>query len=276
VAGLLRPYTALFALHFQLGLQYRAAALAGFATQCWWGAIKVMILAAFYSGGGAAHAPMRLEDAITYIWLGQALLALLPWNADSTVAEAVRTGSVGYERLRPTDTYWFWFARAAASLTARAVPRAALMIALAAIALPLMGLGDWSWRPPAGAQAAGLFALSMGAVVLLVSAFRNLVTLTVVVTMTDRGVNVLVASFGMMLSGMIVPLGFFPESWLTALRLQPFASMVDTPYRIYFGDLTGADALAGIGVQLVWTALFVVLGRWWIGAAMSRLQVQGG
>ncbi len=92
--ALVRPYTAMFAAQFQQMLQYRAAALAGFATQCWWGAIKVMILAAFYAGGGAALAPMRLEDAITYIWLGQGLLALLPWNADSTVAEGVRTGGV--------------------------------------------------------------------------------------------------------------------------------------------------------------------------------------
>jgi ABC-2 type transport system permease protein len=257
-------------------LQYRAAALAGFATQCWWGAIKVMILAAFYSDGGAALAPMRLQDAITYIWLGQGLLALLPWNADSTVADGVRTGGVAYEWLRPADTYWLWFARAASSLSARAVPRAALMIAAAGIALPLVGLSEWSWRPPPSVGAAGLFAVSLLAVVLLVSAFRNLVTLTVVVTLTDRGVNVLVASFGMMLSGMIVPLGFFPPAWTPWLRLNPFAGMVDTPYRIYFGDLGGMDALAGIGVQLAWTAIFVVVGRFWMGRVMSRLQVQGG
>ena len=44
----LRPYQAVFRARFQLLLQYRAAALAGFVTQCWWGAIKLMVLAAFY------------------------------------------------------------------------------------------------------------------------------------------------------------------------------------------------------------------------------------
>ena len=44
----MRPYRAAFAARFQLMLQYRAAALAGFATQCWWGGLKVMIFAAFY------------------------------------------------------------------------------------------------------------------------------------------------------------------------------------------------------------------------------------
>ena len=112
-------------------------------------------------------------------------------------------------------------------------------------------------------------------------AFRSLIrtkglTLTVVITMSDRGVNVLVASFGMMLSGMIVPLGFFPTGWLTALRLQPFAGMVDTPYRIYFGELAGSQAWLAIAVQLAWTAAFVVIGRWVMAGAMNRLQVQGG
>ena len=41
-------------------LQYRAAALAGFATQCWWGAIKIMVFAAFYGGRrGGADQPRR-------------------------------------------------------------------------------------------------------------------------------------------------------------------------------------------------------------------------
>lgn len=35
--ALARPYLAALRARFLLTLQYRAAALAGFATQCWWG-----------------------------------------------------------------------------------------------------------------------------------------------------------------------------------------------------------------------------------------------
>ena len=45
---LLRPYIAAFASRFLQMLQYRTAAYAGFATQCWWGGIKGMVLAAFF------------------------------------------------------------------------------------------------------------------------------------------------------------------------------------------------------------------------------------
>ena len=50
-----RPYVAAFSARFMLMLQYRAAAVAGFATQCWWGAIKVMIYAAFYRASSGAR-----------------------------------------------------------------------------------------------------------------------------------------------------------------------------------------------------------------------------
>ncbi|HEY0301795.1 MAG TPA: hypothetical protein VGC36_10700 [Rhizomicrobium sp.] len=140
MAELALPYLAILRARFALMLQYRAAAFAGFATQCWWGAIKIMVLAAFYAGAGAQ--PISLAQAITYVWLGQGLLALLPWHADGEIAEAVESGNIAYERLRPVDTHLFWFARAAAQRVAGTLLRSAPMFVLAAIALPLAGLGD--------------------------------------------------------------------------------------------------------------------------------------
>ncbi|MGC2275369.1 MAG: hypothetical protein WA571_05095, partial [Candidatus Binatus sp.] len=76
-----RPYLTVFRMRFVLMLQYRAAAVAGFGTQCWWGFIKVMVFAAFFRSS-SAHQPMNFAQAVTYVWLGQAFLALLPWLAD--------------------------------------------------------------------------------------------------------------------------------------------------------------------------------------------------
>ncbi|RZI63692.1 MAG: ABC transporter permease, partial [Variovorax sp.] len=105
----LRPYRAALSSRFLQMLQYRSAAIAGFVTQCWWGGLKVMVLAAFYrSAGGSAGASLSLGDAVTYVWLAQGLLALLPWMGDPEVAQAVRTGSVVYDRLRPVDHYTLW------------------------------------------------------------------------------------------------------------------------------------------------------------------------
>ncbi|GKT16502.1 ABC transporter permease [Acidovorax sp. SUPP2522] len=126
----LRPYTAAFVSRFLQMLQYRTAALAGFGTQCWWGGIKVMVLAAFYGGAGASGVPMPLQQAITYTWLAQGLLALLPWSGDPEVAQSVRTGAVAYDRLRPVDAYGLWFARSAGWIAARVLLSTALVMLL--------------------------------------------------------------------------------------------------------------------------------------------------
>ena len=271
----LRPYLSVFSGRFQLMLQYRAAAVAGFITQCWFGVIRILIFAAFYAGG-AAHAPMSLANAITYTWLGQAFLAFLPWNPDPDVADMVRTGAVAYERLRPVDTYAWWYARALGWSLARVAPRAVLMVAFASVLLPLVGLGKWGLPPPSSPVAAGFFALSVVGMVLLSAAITLMINTVVVATMTDKGAGALAAAVVNMLSGLVLPLAFFPD-WLRPwLRAQPFAGLIDIPFSIYFGGLSGWSAALAIATQFGWVVALVVFARWRLEAAMARLQVQGG
>jgi viologen exporter family transport system permease protein len=272
----LRPYVAVFAGRFRVMLQYRAAALAGFATQCWWGAIHIMIFAAFYHGAPRAAAPISLAQAVTYTWLAQAFLALMPWAVDPDVALAVRSGAVGFDRLRPASVYGLWYASAAGWMTSRALPRAALMFLAAGVVLPLAGLGMWSWRPPGDLAQGALFLLSLTLTVALAASIVMLLNVVVAATLTDRGVNNLVAPLAIVLSGNLIPLPLFPSWARLALFVQPFAGVVDIPFRIYCGNLAGAAAWAGVALQGFWTAAIGLLGSLWLRRVMARLQVQGG
>lgn len=268
-----RPYWAAFSLRFQTMLQYRAAAIAGFATQCWWGGVKVMIFAAFYKASpAAASAPLSLAEAITYTWLSQACFALIPWTGDPDVGLAMRTGSVSHDRLRPVDTYSLWYARAAAWLTARTLPRAGLMLLFAAVLLPLLNLGAWAWRMPTSASAAALFTISIVLAVLLASAVMMLINIVAVATLNDRGVNMLVSGVLVVFSGNLLPLALFPDWLQPALLIQPFAGLLDIPMRLYFGQLSAV----ALGIQLFWIVAFVCIGRWLMSVTMRRLEVQGG
>src|SRR5260370_4213584 len=182
------PYLAVLRMRFLLMLQSRTAAVAGFATQGWWGFIKVMVLAAFFRST-IAHQPINFTQAVTYTWLGQAFLVLLPWNSDPEVAAMVRTGDVSYNRLRPLDTYFFWYVRAMGWMLARVVPRAALMFLIAGLILPPIGLGNWRLRFPTGIEASLLFTLCMLSVLLLSSAMVMILHFPVIATMTERGAN---------------------------------------------------------------------------------------
>ncbi|HEX3407789.1 MAG TPA: ABC-2 family transporter protein [Caulobacteraceae bacterium] len=275
MSGALTPYLAVFAGRLEVTLQYRAAAFAGFITQCWFGIIRILIFAAFYAGG-AQHAPMTLANAVTYTWLGQAFLAFLPWGADPDVAEMIRSGSIAYERLRPVDTYAWWYARALAWSVARVLPRAVLMALFAAVLLPLVGLGEWGLPPPPTWAAAGFFAVSAIGMVLLSAAFTLMINIVMTATLTDRGPNTLAAPIVNLFSGAVVPLAFFPDAARPWLRATPFAGLVDIPFSIYFAGLSGWGAAGAIALQFGWTAALILIGRAWLGRAMRRLVVQGG
>lgn len=270
-----RPYLAAFRARFLLMLQYRAAALAGFATQCWWGAIRIMVFAAFY-GVHAAAAPISLADAVTYVWLGQALLALLPWVADPEIGQAVRTGGVGYDRLRPLDAYGYWYARTLGWMLARALPRAVLMVLAAGIVLPLVGLGAWAWQPPPSLAAALLFVPAFALMTALGAAVLMLANIVVAASLNERGVNAVLTPLVIVFSGSLLPLDFFPDVLRPFLHVQPFAGLVDIPFRIYFADLSGGAALQGMALQAGWTLALVGLGRLAMDRMMRRLEMQGG
>jgi ABC-2 type transport system permease protein len=67
----LRPYRGVVSARYRMLLQYWAAAFAGLITQYFWGAIRLMIVAAFYAAATQAQ-PMSLPEVVAYIWLGQA------------------------------------------------------------------------------------------------------------------------------------------------------------------------------------------------------------
>ena len=275
---LARPYIAAFASRFMPMLQYRTAALAGFATQCWWGGIKVMVFAAFYGGATAAgaSASMSLAQAITYTWLAQGLLVLLPWLGDPEVAQAVRTGAVAYDRLRPVDAYALWFARSAGWIAARVLPRVALMAAFAMVALPLVGLGDWAWQLPAGVAAGLAFALSAVFALLLSTSMVMLLNVAATAALNERGISAVATPVVIVFSGNLLPLAMLPDAWQTALLIQPLAGLMDIPARLYFGQLQGWQAIGGLGLQVFWIAVLVTLGHLAMGRTMRSLQVQGG
>lgn len=274
MGAVLRPYQAVVRARFNLLLQYRAAALAGFITQCWWGAIKVMVLAAFFRG--AETAPMTLQQAIDYIWLGQGFLTLLPWSADPEIARMVRSGDVAYERLRPLDTYAFWYARAIARRTATPLLRALPMVITAGLLFRLLGMSRWALSAPAGWAAGLLFAVSMVLVVALSASVTTLLDVLTVATLSDRGVNMLVGPLIIVFSGSLVPLPLFPDWMQRALELQPFAGLVDVPFRIYTGHLSASAAVGGLVRQAGWIVVLIVIGRWTMARVMARLQTQGG
>jgi ABC-2 type transport system permease protein len=263
------PYLALFRARFRALLQYRAAALAGFGTQLFFGIIRTMILAAFYSSGSGAH-PMTLAQATSYIWLGQAFFYLLPYSAnpDPDVRDMIRSGQVAYELARPLDLYGLWLSRALAGRVAPTLMRAAPMFA---VTIPFFGLS----LPPSLASAlAAAVALAMAA--WLTAAFATVITATLMWTLSGEGIARFLPSLVLVGSGMVIPLPLFPEWAQPLLTLLPFRGMADDPFRLYLGLLPPSALVAVVARQAAWTLALVLLGRALIARGQRRLVLQGG
>jgi ABC-2 type transport system permease protein len=270
----LRPYLAIFNARFRMMLQYRAAAIAGLWTQVFFGLVMIMVYEAFYRSTGKTQ-PMTFPHIVSYVWLGQALLALLPWNVDQEIKGMVRSGAVAYELCRPVDLYSLWYVRAMAWRTAPTVLRAAPMAIVAMFLLPLVGRSAWRLHPPTFAGGAA-FAAAMICALLLSSAISTLLNIALLWTVSADGTVVMMTAMVTLLSGMIVPLPLFPDWAQPALRALPFAGLVDLPYRVYLGDIAAGSLPFVLARQLAWTAAIVLYGRWLLARGMRRVVVQGG
>ncbi|HEV2472064.1 MAG TPA: ABC-2 family transporter protein [Chthonomonadales bacterium] len=263
----MRPYLVVLSARFRTLLQYRGAALGGFGTQLFWGIIRKMIFEGFYHST-TAPMPLSLTQTIDYIWLGQAFFVIIPWQTDSEVRQAIRTGTVAYELLRPLDLYGLWYARSVASRVAPAILRAAPMLLVSYL---FFGL-----RLPSSSGSAAAFAAAVAGAILMSAAFTTLMTVSLMWSISDAGINRFIPTLVFLLSGMVVPLPLFPAWAQRAISFLPFRSVADVPFRLYSGQIP-VQAIASLGVyELCWICLLVTVGRALVGLGTRRLVIQGG
>lgn len=263
----MNPYQAIFKCRSALLFRYRTAAIAGFCTQIFWGILKVMILSAFYAHASSSQ-PISLSQAIAFIWLGQSLLLLLPWNVDKDIEFQIKNGDVSYELIRPLNLYWLWFSR---SLSLRVAPTFFRFVPLFLVALLFFDLSY-----PASWLAGLAFSISLVLAVLLSSTITTLVMISFFWTISGEGIQRLLPHLMIFLSGMTVPLPLFPEFLQPFLSAQPFRGLIDIPCRLYTGVIPVNEAMYYFGFQALWTGLFFIAGRWLINLALKRVVIQGG
>jgi ABC-2 type transport system permease protein len=261
----------LLKMRFLTGLQYRAAAAAGILTQLFFGLIFIMVYVAFYTHNGAAQ-PMSLKEVVAYVWLQQMFFALIVlWQFDVELFELITGGNIAYELCRPWRLYPIWYAKLLAARLSSASLRC-LPVALVVFILP----EPYRMPLPTSPAALLLFTLALLSGLLLVAAISMLVYISVFWTMSPVGSVLMIAVAGEFFAGMIVPVPLMPGWMQTIAGLLPFRWTVDFPFRVYTGHIGVREALAGIGIQMIWLAALAAAGQWLMGRALRRVVVQGG
>ncbi len=267
----MKKYLSFFRLRFSMGLQYRAAALAGIVTQFAWGLMEILAYRAFYAGEPESF-PMTFAATASYIWMQQAFLAFFaPWILENEIFESIKDGSIAYELCRPVCIYDMWFSRGVANRLSRAVLRCfPILIVTACVPAP------YGLCPPASLMHFVLFVWTLVVGLLVTAAFCMLLYGLCFYTMSPMGLRIMFTSGVELLAGAVIPLPFFPTAIQKFLELLPFAAMQNVPLRIYSGSLTGDDMLKAAILQLFWLVVLVAAGKMLFAAAEQKVTVQGG
>jgi ABC-2 type transport system permease protein len=245
---------------------YPWATVAGIFTNTIFGFIQAYILLAVYRHrtdvGG-----YDVRDTVTYVWLAQAILMTVYVFGWQELALRIRDGSIATDLVRPLDPQRYWLAYDLGRAPYHFVFRGFLPFVFGALVFRL--------HAPSPLDAVA-FLLSLTVAVVVSLGFRFLYNLSAFWLVDIRGVMMISLTLSLFLSGMAMPLAFFP-GWLAEIaRALPFASIIQVPIDIWLGKHHGAGLAGVIALQAFWALVLLGLGRFALRAGSRKLVIQGG
>ena len=266
--GTVRAYGALAGAGFRRFSTYRQATVAGAFTNTVFGFMRcyIMLSVAAVTGQVAGYRPDQL---VTFVWVGQGLLAVVNHWGQQELPERVRSGQVVSDLLRPVDLMAGFLAadtgRAAhAALTRFVVPVAA-------------GLLFFDFYLPGHPWTYVLFCVSTVLAVLVCSVCRYLVALTSFWLLDIRGAQMVWVVASGVGSGLYFPLPLLPDWLVTVLWVgTPFPALMQAPLDVLVERGGTGHGLVLIAGQVGWLAVAIGLARVVQRRALRRLVLQGG
>jgi ABC-2 type transport system permease protein len=245
---------------------YPWATAAGVFTNTVFGFIQAYILLAVFR-----HRPhvgnYDTSDAVTYVWLAQALIMtvfVFGWNE---LALRIRDGSIATDLARPLDPQRYWLAFDLGRAPYHFIFRGVLPFLIGALVFEL------HYPSPGDAVA---FTVSVTLAVVVSLGYRFLYNAAAFWIIDIRGVMMVALTLSIFLSGMALPLALFP-GWLREVAyVLPFAAIMQTPIDIWLGKHHGLALAGTLALQLAWALVFLGLGRLALRGGTKKLVIQGG
>jgi ABC-2 type transport system permease protein len=267
---LMRLYAAVALSGFKRYATYRVATVAGVFTNTVFGFIVAYTYAALWEmrphlGG------YDLSQALTFVWLGQALLAtvaLFGGGFQDELQERIRSGDIAVDLYRPVDLQLWWLASDLGRAAFQLLGRGIVPMVCGALAFELTLPGSpltWLW-----------FLLSVVLAVCVGFAVRYLVALAAFWLLDGTGLSLMSGLLCMFFSGMVLPLNVFPGRLGEIAEALPWAAMLQVPADVFLGRRHGAAVLGALAFQAGWVVVLFAAGRALQSVATRKVVVQGG
>ena len=129
---------------------------------------------------------------------------------------------------------------------------------------------------PHGAAALAAFFVSVLLSFVILFAVSYIFVQASFVTYSGYGVFVARNALQQTFSGLSAPLILFPSRLRSVAEWLPFRHTIHTPVSIYLGWLSGAQVWRALAAQAAWAIVLLALGRFLLGRALRRFEIQGG
>lgn len=263
-------YTPFVRNAFLAMLAYRLRYFTGIITYTVFVSVHYFIWKAVYAskGEGAVLNGFTLPEMVTYVAVGWISRSLYFSDVDEEVDELVRSGQIGVYLIRPVNFQLMLLAQAFGNLLFRATSFALPLALVIALIFPV--------APPASIWELFSYLLTTLLGFLVFAEFNFLIGLLSFSLKSIQGIVRAKYYLVQLLSGLLLPIAFFPESVQQVFRLLPFHTIASIPLQTYLGKLRGESLMSALGEQLLWVVILFVLGRIGWRAAFHKLTVHGG
>lgn len=260
-------YLSIALTSFQQAIAYRVTTLLNIAITFIWVFIIYSLWRAAFSERDLI-AGYTWTDMRTYVLLAYAINALVGWRVGAHMINAIRTGEILRELVRPLNYCVAQLALAAGFTVTEGLISLVLTLVLGIFVLDI--------QPPASPGMAVVFVLS----VLIGSVTKALIVFSVslLTFWTLNGVGLMWAQQAIIaiLSGTLVPIDLLP-GWLRVVaEILPMRGIVFTPVTLYLEKAEGWQIFQLIGMQALWLAALWIFANWAWRAAFDAVEIQGG
>lgn len=259
---------------FKISKYFMFGIISGIVTQLFFATFKIVTLNAFVSGNEAAS-PMNTSQTALYVWVTQMLFAIVPWNVNGKDFDSIRTGSIASELIRPIGLFKLIFVKTISWRMVSFLTRAIPIFFIASILFHLLSLDELIIQLPTFGYFL-MFLISVTFSLILSTLITVLLySLAFFFTSISNFIGA-ISSLAFVLSGIIIPLAFYPKQLLFFLEHQPFKFIVDTPALIFNESYTIHDSIRQLIMQVIWIVVLLFITNLVYQKVENKIEINGG
>jgi ABC-2 type transport system permease protein len=248
-------------------MAYRASTLLSVLTSAAGYSVFLLVWAAVYRHRGNTLT-LPASQAFPYLVAALVFNFTLASVLEHRAGLRIMRGLITADLTKPMGFLQWHLAQALGDLMGNA------LLALPIAAIGFIGLGEGLAPPSLSAALLGFVSVLLAFLVNFAIGFLTIQAFFV--TDCYYGVAFTRSALHQAFSGLAAPLALFPAPLRAVAAGLPFRHVIETPARVWLGQVEGLAALRCLFLQALWAAGLLALGSVVFRVALRRIQIQGG